>query len=164
MVSLPLVTSIELDLSDTTKLGLVAAGKLSGVVQGTGAASASLGPNEHGSVTIELAPLQACVAGGLYCGGDKIAGDPDTLYQCNAGGAPLARGRCAFGCVVRPADDDTCRGGGGTCIDGGLYCGGDKLDGDPQTLYRCSGGAGTDGTVCPDGCVVAPARQDDACR
>lgn len=164
VVPLPLATSILLDLPDTTSIGIVAAGKLSGVVQGTGAATATLAPGEHASVTIELAPLQACVAGGLYCGGDKIAGDPDTLYQCNAGGVPLARGLCAFGCVVRPADDDTCRGGGGTCTDGGFYCGGDKLDGDPRTLYRCSAGDGIDAMLCADGCVVAPAGQDDACR
>ena len=164
VVALPLATSIELDLAGPTAIGVVAAGKLSGVVEGTGAATATLDAGEHGSVTLELAPAQACVAGSLYCGGDKVAGDPDTLYQCNAGGVPLARGACAYGCVVRPADDDTCRGGGGTCMDGGYYCGGDELDGDPQTLYRCAGGVGTGGMVCAAGCVVADPGHDDGCR
>jgi hypothetical protein len=166
VVPLPLTTAIELDLPDPGPLsvGVVAAGKLSGRVLGAGAASATLGAGDDGSVDIQLAPIEECTAGGLYCGGDKLAGDPDTLYQCNAGGVPLARGVCAFGCTVRPADDDTCRGGGGPCVEGGLYCGGDKLDGDPQTLYRCAGGLGVDGVVCPDGCIVSPEGTDDLCR
>lgn len=165
LVSLPVVTAIQIDLAEPGPLsvGVVAAGKLSGRVLGAGAGSADLEAGERGSIEIQLAAIEDCTAGGLYCGGDKLAGDPDTLYQCNGGGVPLARGACAAGCIVQPADDDTCRGGGGTCMEGGSYCGGDKLDGDPQTLYRCEGGAGVDGEVCPDGCAVRPGR-DDACR
>ncbi|HUH02742.1 MAG TPA: hypothetical protein VML75_12175 [Kofleriaceae bacterium] len=164
VVSLPVTTAISIDGADPIAIGVVAAGKLSGLVLGTGAASATLQVGTHGAIEIELADTQDCVAGGLYCGGDKLAGDPDTLYQCNGGGVPLARGVCDFGCLVRPAADDTCRGGGGTCVEGGFYCGGDKLDGDPQTLYRCAGGTGTDGVECADGCVVAPPGMDDFCR
>jgi hypothetical protein len=166
IVALPLVTAIDLDATAPGELavGIVAAGKLGGTVQGTGAASATLAPGEHAAVELLLVAPDECVGGSFYCGGDKVAGDPDTLYECNEGGVPLARGRCAWGCVVRPADDDTCRGGGGTCVDGGSYCGGDKLDGDPQTLYTCSGGFGVDGVECADGCVVAPEGQDDHCR
>jgi hypothetical protein len=165
VVSLPVHLAIEFDVpaSTTLEVGVVAAGKLSGVVQGTGAGSAELEPGEHDHIDILLAEVEDCVAGSFYCGGDKIAGDPDTLYQCNGGGVPLARGRCTGGCVIRPGDDDTCRGDGGTCVDGGLYCGGDKVDGDPQTLYRCSGGVGVDGVECTDGCVVAPSGTDDGC-
>ena len=76
---------------------------------------------------------------------------------------PLARGLCVFGCLVLDGDD-ACRGGGGRCIDTGFYCGGDKLDGDPQTLYRCQDGIGVDGMVCPDGCIVQAPGQDDECR
>ena len=50
---------------------------------------------------------------------------------------PTVRGVCTYGCILRPGLDDTCRGGGGICSVGGFYCGGDKLDGDPQTLYKC---------------------------
>lgn len=166
VIELPLSTAIAIDVAATAPLtvGIVAAGKLAGVVLGTGAASVVLAPGAHETITLELGPLGECVAGGLYCGGDKLAGDPDTLYQCNGGGVPLARGTCTAGCIVRPADDDTCRGSTGTCVDGGFYCGGDKLDGDPQTLYRCSGGAGVAGVVCADGCIVAPAGMDDRCR
>jgi len=165
VVTLPLTTAVVLDVATTEplRIGVVAAGKLAGTVRGTGAASAVLEPGAHPTVTIELAPAEPCVAGDLHCGGDMLAGDPNTLYQCNSGGVPLARGACTAGCVVRP-NDDTCRGTPGTCVDGGFYCGGDKLDGDPQTLYRCSAGVGVAGVVCADGCIVAPPGMDDLCR
>jgi len=161
---LPLATAIELPGTARFEVDIVAAGNLAGNVLGTGAASTAIEPGTREDITIELAPVAQCVAGGHYCGGDKLAGDPMTVYTCNAGGVPLARGRCAFGCITRPAADDQCRGGGGTCVDGGSYCGGDKVDGDPSTLYRCSAGAGVKIRECPDGCVVASAGTDDYCR
>lgn len=164
VIGLPLALGIRLPGTDPLAVGIVAAGKLSGVVLGTGAASATVQPGEHASIEIRLAPAEACVAGSFYCGGDKVAGDPQTLYQCNGGGVPLARGVCTAGCLVRPTDDDTCRADGGPCVEGGRYCGGDKLDGDPQTLYTCTGGVGTNGMTCANGCVVSPPGQDDACR
>jgi hypothetical protein len=164
VVPLPVVTAIHVPGTGVLDIGVVVAGKLSGMTLGTGAGSISLEAGATGDLAIELADTQDCVAGGLYCGGDKLAGDPDTLYQCNGGGVPLARGRCEFGCVVSPGNDDTCRGGGGTCVEGGFYCGGDKLDGDPHTLYRCAGGVGTAGVECADGCIVAPPGMDDECR
>ncbi len=164
-VELPVVTAIEVAGSvDDIDVGVVVAGKLGGNVLGTGAARTTVGASARARVTIELAPPVACVAGGLYCGGDKLAGDADTLYQCNGGGVPLARGVCASGCIVRPEDDDTCRGGGGTCVDGGFYCGGDKLDGDPSVLYRCSAGVGVEPRRCANGCIVSPPGADDRCR
>lgn len=163
--TLPLATKIVLaDVTAVTPVGVVAAGKLGGNVLGTGAASTSVAPGERAAIEIVLAEPVACVAGGLYCGGDKVAGDPDTLYQCNGGGVPLARGRCTYGCLVRPTDDDACSGGPMTCIDGGFYCGGNEVDGDPQTRYRCSGGVGTAPMPCANGCVIAPAGEDDDCR
>lgn len=163
-VALPLSTSIVLVLAGPTDVGVVAAGKRAGTVLGTGAARTNLGAGERAQLELALAPPAACVAGGLYCGGDKLAGDPETLYQCNGGGVPLARGRCAHGCLVRPTEDDACSGGPMTCVEGGLYCGGNEVAGDPRTLYRCSGGAGTAPMPCADGCVVAPAGSDDHCR
>jgi hypothetical protein len=70
---------------------------------------------------------------------------------------------CAGGCLVRATVADVCRAVGGACTDGGLYCGGDKLDGDPQTLYRCAAGVGTAPTPCLHACDVRVGR-DDACR
>lgn len=158
----PLVVAIELELAALTHVGVVAAGKLGGNVLGTGAAAVELEAGEHRTVEIVLAPPDTCTAGSFYCGGDKVAGDPQTLYQCNAGGVPLARGRCRVACTVRPGDDDACTDPA-TCQDGGFYCGGDKLTGDPQSLYTCNGGAGTNRRVCPDGCIIHPGA-DDRCR
>ncbi len=162
---LPLSTAIVLDLPGAAPLavGVVAAGKLGATVRGTGAATAMLAPGGHATIELELAPIDVCTAGAFYCGGDRLAGDPATLYECNAGGVPHARGLCAGGCVVNPGMDDACAGAGGTCIDGSAYCGGDKLAGDPQTLYTCSNGAGTSPKRCAAGCVVRPGS-DDLCR
>ncbi|HEX8112067.1 MAG TPA: hypothetical protein VF516_30250, partial [Kofleriaceae bacterium] len=166
---LPLATAIVLDLppdlpgGDPVAVGVVAAGKLGASVLGTGAGSTMIAPRHHAAIAIELSPTADCTAGAFYCGGDQLAGDPATLYQCNAGGVPIARGACRYGCVVRPAHDDVCRGGGGTCVDGSRYCGGDKLDGDPQTLYVCMAGAGVSPQRCAAGCVIRPGS-DDVCR
>jgi hypothetical protein len=164
VVELPLITSVELPGEGTIAVGVVAAGKLSGVVLGTGAGRLEIADSAHVDLEIELAPIADCQAGAYYCGGDMLAGDANTLYQCNGGGVPLARGYCSHGCTVTPADDDQCDGGAMPCIEGGLYCGGDKLVGDPQSLYRCSGGVGVERKVCTDGCVVAPPLSDDYCR
>jgi hypothetical protein len=162
---LPLATAIVLDVPGTTpvSVGIVAAGKLGASVLGTGAGSTTVAPGHRAAIAIGLSPVADCTAGAPYCGGDRLAGDPATLYQCNAGGVPIARGVCRNGCLVRPGKDDTCSGGTATCVDGGSYCGGDKLDGDPQTLYTCMAGAGVSPRRCPDGCVVRPSN-DDACR
>ena len=161
--TLPAETAIVLDVPAEVMLGVVAAGKLGGTVLGTGAGQVAIAPGDHAAIDLVLAPPTACVAAALYCGGDKVAGDPMTLYECDAGGVPQARGACTYGCLVRPGSDDACRGGGGTCVDGGHYCGGDKLDGDPQTLYVCSGGVGTSPMRCANGCAIV-AGSDDTCR
>lgn len=164
-VDLPLATAIELaSTSETLAVGVVAAGKLGGNVLGAGAAQTSLPANAHVELSLELAAPPTCQAGAYYCGGDKLPGDPGVLYQCNGGGVPLARGRCANGCLVRPTQDDLCDAGPATCIDGGFYCGGDKVLGDPQSLYTCSAGAGTARMVCANGCVIEPSPNDDHCR
>jgi len=162
---LPLATAIVLDVTDTPELavGVVAAGKLGARVLGTGAASVVVAPGEHATIVLELSPIDACVAGSFYCGGDRLAGDPQTLYQCNAGGVPIARGVCGAGCLVRPTRDDVCRATAGGCQDGGTYCGGDRIEGDPQTLYVCMAGVGTSPVRCPSGCIVREG-DDDICR
>jgi hypothetical protein len=53
---------------------------------------------------------------------------------------------------------------GADCFVGGYYCGGDKISGDRNTLYRCTGtGAPAVIRHCASGCAVRPG-QDDACR
>jgi hypothetical protein len=47
---------------------------------------------------------QSCVPNGTYCGTDKVAGDRNTLYRCNADGASTTIVEaCANGCVIEPA-------------------------------------------------------------
>ena len=168
-VALPVITAIAIaiDAAAPIDVGVVAAGKLGAQVAGTGAAQAALTAGQRIALTIELSPIGACVDGGLYCGGDKLAGAADTLYQCDRDGVPKARGRCHAGCIVNATPGDACRGVDdglpGPCTDGGLYCGGDELDGDPQALYRCQAGVGVRVEVCAAGCVIETSR-DDHCR
>jgi hypothetical protein len=51
----------------------------------------------------------SCFVGGLYCGGDKISGDRNTLFRCTGTGAPAVVRHCANGCAVHPGSDDSCR-------------------------------------------------------
>lgn len=158
----PIALAVKIAFDAPLHLGIVAAGKLAGRVLVTGAGATDLAPGQHATISLGLAAPESCTSGAFYCGGDKVAGDPQTLYQCNGGGVPLARGRCLDTCSVTPAVDDTCRGDG-TCVDGGFYCGGDKLDGDPQRLYRCMGGVGVSSISCTNGCTVNTGT-DDLCR
>jgi hypothetical protein len=165
--SLPAATAIELGtLAAPVTVALVVAGERSGTVVGSAVASTGVAPNAHVAVHVTLtAGPTGCSDGALYCGGDKLPGDPQTLYRCNTGRVPTARGACAAGCLVRSGQNDACKGAGGTCVVPGHYCGGDKLDGDPQTLYTCeAGGSGSVMTVCAEGCQVNKSGQDDACK
>ncbi len=103
---------------------------------------------------------RCCVAGGLYCGGDKVSGDANTLYPLQWPGRGDGLGHCSDGCEVLSGQNDDCRGSGG-CYEGGLYCGGDKVTGDPSTLYQCTGGSS--GAVvqhCANGCAVVSGSND----
>lgn len=124
-----------------------------------------------------------CVPGGFYCGGDKVLGFRDTLYKCNGSGAPSVVRTCAAGCQIASAgfDDyckvDTTKSGppqknppktspaGNNCVPGGFYCGGDKVTGDRNTLYKCNGpGTPTVVRTCLLGCRIANAGSDDYCN
>src|ERR1041384_3756071 len=130
---LPVSTAVILDPPDlsTVRVDVVAAGVLADNALGTGAASRMISVGEHATLPISLAPVTPCTDGRLYCGGSTVTGDFNTLYRCNARAVPTARGRCTAGCVVHPGDNDACAAGA-LCQDGGKYCGGDKLEGDPQ--------------------------------
>jgi hypothetical protein len=104
-----------------------------------------------------------CVAGSNYCGGDKVKGDSNTLYRCNADGSGTLLRKCGGGCRINIGNDDTCKAAP-SCVVGGTYCGGDKVDGDPNTLYRCQGQGKTSVVQkCANGCLVA-AGTDDRCK
>jgi len=50
-----------------------------------------------------------CKAGYIYCGGNKVIGDTNTLYECNGPGIPTVVETCAYGCIVNPsAVNDAC--------------------------------------------------------
>ena len=49
-----------------------------------------------------------CVVGGMYCGGDKVTGDPKTLYKCTGPGTPTVVEVCKSGCMVNSGTDDSC--------------------------------------------------------
>jgi hypothetical protein len=51
----------------------------------------------------------SCFVGGLYCGGDKVSGDKNTLFRCTGAGAPTVVKHCANGCAVHSGDDDGCK-------------------------------------------------------
>jgi hypothetical protein len=163
VVALPLVTALALELDATTHVGVVAAGRLGGNVLGFGAAAIELAADQRVALDLVLAPRSTCEDGGDYCGGDELAGEKDTLYRCRDGFS-IARGRCVHGCTVRDSIDDACEGGPMTCEEGGFYCGGNEVAGDPGSRYRCVGGQGVDREMCANGCQISPAGFDDVCR
>jgi hypothetical protein len=162
--ALPIETAVELAVPGDVTPSIVAAGTLGGMVLGTGWGTVAVAAGAHASLSIELVPQVACVAGSRYCGGDKVAGDPDAIYECIAGGVPSAHGVCPGACVLRTGSDDECAAVGGACTQGGVYCGGDKVAGDPGSLYQCANGSGTFVMRCTNGCVVNAAPNKDACR
>lgn len=51
-----------------------------------------------------------CFPNGTYCGGNKVSGDPGSLYRCNANGDGAAlEMKCANGCSINPEKNDTCK-------------------------------------------------------
>jgi hypothetical protein len=57
-----------------------------------------------------------CVVGGLYCGGDKVTGDHNTLYRCHGSKvAPTVEKHCTAGCKVNSGNDDSCAAAPAPC-------------------------------------------------
>ncbi len=111
-----------------------------------------------------------CAAGGscpngngLYCGGNRVGGDPKTLYYCSGGTLSVSQ-NCASGCqVMPPGVNDHCVGGTSCPNGNGLYCGSNGISGNPNTLYSCSNGNVTPVQACAHGCHVMPAGANDQC-
>ena len=126
---------------------------------GTGGADDDAGDSANDSAPDASAP-PLCTAKHHYCGGHVIKGTSTKLYVCNDDSTTTSLlETCTHGCLVRPpSHDDLCR-----CLAGGYYCGGDHIEGDPSTLYRCNmDGSGTLFEHCTKGCVVT-AGKDDSC-
>jgi hypothetical protein len=112
----------------------------------------------------QCAAAGSCPYGnGLYCGGNRVSGDPNTLYYCSGGSLSVSQ-TCASGCqVMPPGVNDHCAGAG-SCPNGdGLYCGGNGVSGNVNTLYNCSAGNLTPVQACAQGCQVMPAGTNDQC-
>lgn len=50
-----------------------------------------------------------CVVGGTYCGGNKVGGDPATLYRCKSAEEATRVETCARGCSINPGRNDSCK-------------------------------------------------------
>lgn len=116
-----------------------------------------------GDASAEAAALR-CPAGRFSCGGNVLAGPPDTLFRCKGDGTGTLTAKCANGCIVRaPGKDDECNAPT-PCTVGGAYCGGDKINGEPDVLYRClDGGATSVLQRCKNRCSINPGL-DDSCK
>lgn len=102
---------------------------------------------------------------GLYCGGNGIPGDANTLYRCT-GGAVTVEATCAAGCLHAPAGSpDACVDTTQVCGAGnGLYCAGNGIVGNAGTLYRCANGVVSVAQVCTAGCAARPVGENDRCN
>lgn len=103
---------------------------------------------------------------GLYCGNNGgVTGDPGTLYRCTNGAITVEQ-TCSAGCLRAPdGEPDACVDATQTCTYGnGLYCGGNGITGNADTLYRCTNGAITVEQVCTAGCAQQPVGLNDTCN
>lgn len=96
---------------------------------------------------------------GLYCGGHHAPGAPNELYRCTDG-IPTLEETCAGECARYPDGmNDHC-----SCwLGNGLYCGGNGVNGDANTLYRCTDGVVTVEETCSAGCEKKPNGFNDVC-
>lgn len=103
---------------------------------------------------------EVCPTGdGLYCGGNGVGGDPDTLYDCAAGKLTVNQ-VCGITCKAAPAGQlDECA----PCPDGnGEYCGGHGIPGDAHKIYECTNGALSVLSPCST-CLWEPSGTPDQC-
>jgi uncharacterized membrane protein YgcG len=149
-------------------------GNNGGGMSSTGSGDPSTGSGNPGSSTTGSGSMSSggggngCHVGGFYCGTDKVDGDRSSLYQCTGGSSGTLVEACENGCNINPGADDACKPGvdqgGGNCKAGGKYCGGDKVTGAKNILYKCDHGDEGDAIrQCPHGCNVNPG-EDDSCQ
>ena len=88
-----------------------------------------------------------CTQTALVCGGsfynvsDSL--DPNSLYKCSIGSAPVLAENCSFTCVAMSSNQYGHCTSLGDCSTktsyNGHYCG-DRIQGDPRDLYICADG------------------------
>lgn len=163
-INLPSSTALILELpsSPLIQIDVVAGGKLGGALLGVDAGSTTVQQGHRATLSIDLQPVKPCTEGAVYCGGTgDIAGQYGALYQCTRG-FPIFYAQCKSSCTSNRDEYGECFGTG-LCRDGGTYCGGNVLSGDPYTLYVCQDFKGTEPTPCPRGCLVN-GDGNDTCR
>jgi len=163
-MNLPFSIPLTLDLPDPPLIAVavVAVGRLNGSLIGVDTGTTTVQQGQHASLDLLLRPPYGCTEGELYCGGTiDVDGDAQSLYRCT-NQIPIFYMQCSHGCFPHYGDRAVCLGFG-LCRDGGTYCGGHELDGDPRTLYVCKSFDGTMPKPCPRGCAVR-GDGDDACQ
>jgi hypothetical protein len=105
-------------------------------------------------------PSETACQGALHC-------DADLLTRCRKHADGLQTvAKCANGCIVhQPEADDECSAPT-PCKPGALYCGGNKVNGVPTTLYTCGDGGltATPSALCPNGCAISVTGGNDRCK
>ncbi|HEU4728951.1 MAG TPA: hypothetical protein VFT22_13700 [Kofleriaceae bacterium] len=110
---------------------------------------ASLLGEELGALDHDAPPVQA----------RTMRGNPGAV-SCS-GGVPIYSQHCDMGCQPYHDAPGTCFRPE-VCREGGTYCGGHLVDGDPGTLYVCRSGDGTAPVQCPLACLFH-GDGDDEC-
>ena len=163
-VPLPTTTTLMIDLPSTSTfdVGLLAIGKLNGLVVGEAYRSKTVYMGEHTSVFLDLQQLLPCTEGALYCSSiNGLYAQIGTLYRC-VGGIPSYYAHCTNSCYSSTSTGAVCLGRD-LCSEGGTYCGGTQVDGDPNTLYVCHTYQGTNPMPCTRGCDIRGGGHD-ACK
>jgi surface antigen len=108
----------------------------------------------------------SCPNAGWYCGNDGLSKDANTKYYCSkTGGSITDSTKCGVTCVTMPSgQNDQCTSNGSCKGLHGDYCGGDKVNGDANTLYHCRDGAPKGAKYCSNGCKTAASGYDDYCK
>jgi hypothetical protein len=154
-MELPVSTAIRFDVpgSGLLSIDVLVAARLSGALLGAAGQSKKMIQQGHeDSLTLYLSPYTPCTEGSLSCGGPfALSLDYKSLYRCMQG-LPRLYASCSDGCTER--DDEAVCFGADLCREGGTYCGGHAVDGDPFTLYVCHNYDGVQPVTCPRGCVV----------
>ena len=154
-ISLPTSTSITLAIPvPLLSVDLIAAGRRDGKVLGLDGASVMvLGGNQQ-SIDLELTEQATCMEGHLDCGyAVDVRAQANWLYRCTDQ-VPLFSARCLHACTGGFGPSAACFDTG--CTENGHYCGGNKLEGDPNSLYFCvDGRAGSSSSRCAHNCVIS---------
>ncbi len=75
----------------------------------------------------------------LYCGGNVVAGDRDTLYSCTGGTSGVVQERCAYGCEIHDSgESDRCITAGPTVPSTDKYPCGSSFSRMGKTVQTCS--------------------------